>query len=262
MQWPKAIDVYAARLANEFLNNKFLICMPLYHSTAAEQQKVVKAKGGRLHSVLCFNGNAAARFLHIYNLSRAVTAAVSGVAEVSTIDFGGLTGADLEGTHFSFYSAAGLTQVSFVVDGVPVDEIAGAVAVIPVELEAADDAEDIAAAVDAVLDVYDTSLFTTSVSTDTVTITQATTGARQNISAGDSGAAVATTTPGVDAVPSPLLSLVAILPVAAGATVVHSFSSGERLGLDLSEGIVLANSTAAQTYTAGSADSWFTAIFE
>lgn len=237
--------------------------MNRYNSTAPEQQALVKERAGRLAQVLCHNGNAATRYLQIYDLGRAVTAEVVGVAEESTIDFGGIVGADLDGEYFFFYSAAGLTKVWFNVDDASEEpELDGTVASIEVALAGDDTADEIATAVDAVLDVYDVSLFTTSVLADTVTITQATAGARQSIDAGTSGAVVAVSVAGVDAVPSPLLSLVATVPIEADQTVSVPFASGERVGLELSSGICLANSTSAQSYVAGSADSWFTAIWE
>jgi hypothetical protein len=237
--------------------------MSRYNSIALEQQATIKDRAGRLSQVLCYNSNAADRFLHIYDLGRAVTAEVVGVAEVNSIDFGGLTAAGLDGDYFSFYSASGLTKVWFDLDGASVEPtLDGSVASIEVDIATGDTVDQIASKVDAVLDVYDVSLFSTSVTTDTVTITQASTGVRQNISAGTTGAVVATSAEGVDAVPSPLLSLVSVVPVAAGQTVSVPFASGERIGLDMTAGIVLANSTTGPTYTAGSADSWFTAIFE
>jgi hypothetical protein len=231
-----------------------------YHSSAAEQQALVSAKSGVLRSVSCQNANAAARFLHIYDLNVAVTAAVSGVAEVRTFAFTGLTGADLDGDSVLLYGRNGGLVVWFSVDATE-PTLATDLRTLKVEVDAGSTAAQCATAFEAALDAYlgpdGAAEWTASTATATVTVTDSQTGAVQNAADRDSTVVVTTTVAGVTAIPSPLLSLLMVIPLAIGAAVPIV-----GLNLPFRNGLVLANSTTAQTYTAGSADSWFTAVID
>lgn len=227
--------------------------MPTVRTSALAQQLTVAQGGGRLRYLHALNTNAAARWIQVFDLDRPVAATVAGVAEVSEIDFTGLDSTDVAGTYFYLYGAEGKLIVWFNTDDANVEpDVDGRKA--EVALDGDDNDADIATKTGVVLAAYNNEEFANAEATGAVlAITDGALGARQNINAGDSGAAVAVTTEGVDAVPNPILSMLCSIPIAIGASI------NLPLDLEFRNGLVIANSTTAATYTAGAADSWISA---
>lgn len=221
------------------------------HSAAAEAARVLLAKPGALLLLAGVNNKNAAQFIQVFD---AKVANVS-VAEISTIDFDALVGADLAGKSFTIAGDKNRLRVWFNVDDEgadPTDTNAGEVG-IEVALAGDDTDEEIATAVAAALEAH--ADFTASATTTVATITHAVKGERVAIDAGDTEATVAVTTPGVNGFDD--RAPVAVLKVPADSSFNFPLLGAE---FQFEHGIVVANSSTLATHTAGSADCFFTAV--
>lgn len=129
-------------------------------------------------------------------LDEAITEAI---AEISTVEAVANTSGSLNGTYFLISSPTVNYYVWLSTDGTGVDPEVATRTGINVDLPAGDStADEVAEAIQAVLDAH--SAFSATVETDTVTVTNAVAGAATDVGAGDSGFTVAVDTAGADEV--------------------------------------------------------------
>ena len=220
----------------------------LISSSAAEAARTLKSARGSLLWLMGVNTSASAQFIQLFD-----AAAIVSLAEVSTVDFTDIAGADLGDKYFLLNDASGLVYVWFNLDSGGTDPALDGARGIEVAVSTGDVAADIATAVATAVDAD--AAFSASATDAVATITDAADGVRGAIDAGTSGAAVAVTTAGIigieDAVP------VAVVKAAAGAP--FSFPL-PNFPIDFGTGIVVANSSTVDSSTPGSADCFFTAV--
>ena len=219
------------------------------YSSALEAGHVIKAGQGILLSLSGYNAKTSAQFIQVHDSAAVPSDAVAGVAEISRADFTGLTDTDVANKYFTLHSAVGAVYVWFNVGGagvnpapdgrgiaVPLTHVANATAI--------GDAVATALTTDGAFTAVDT--------TGVVAITDAATGARADITAGTSGAAVSVSTQGVTAIAAAVPVLVITVPASSNFS--FTIPAG---GLSLYHGISACNSSTSATKTAGSADCFF-----
>lgn len=183
-------------------------------STAAAASLVASARPATLLTVTGYNAKGSAQFIQILDatsvpsdavtgvaeISTVVTTGlnVTGVAEISTMDTTGLTAAGLANEYFTLHGASDAAfYVWFNLDAGGVDPAPGGTG-IEVAVTTGESEGDMAIAIKNAVDAH--AAFSATVLVNVVTITDAATGARTDITAGNSGATVAVGTPGVTAV--------------------------------------------------------------
>ncbi len=214
---------------------------------AYEASRVLKSAPGSLLSLVGYNSGPA-QFIQLHDATSVPANTTAGVAEVFTVAFTGLTGADVAGDYLTAEDSKGAVAFVFAIAGTPVDVSAIPGRIVWVYVLAADVAAVLGSkfrsAADSLLD------FTATLATATVTVTNVNTGARTNAAAGTSGTTVTTTVAGVTAIGIPICTF--------AVPTLSNFSLDYPAGLPFRNGIVVCNSTTGPTKTLGSADCYFT----
>jgi hypothetical protein len=226
------------------------------HSTAYEASHVLKSSHGVLLHLQGYNSKGSAQFIQVHDASSVPSDVVSGVAEISTFDTTGLTAAGLANKYFTLHgtTANAAFYVWFNLDAGGVDPAPGGTG-IAVAIATGDSASSLATKTATAVDA--TAPFIATPSTNVVTITDAATGTRTDITAGNSGGAVAVSTQGVTAIAAAVPVITITAAASSNFTVPLPAS-----GLQFSNGIAVSNSSTGPTKTAGSADVFFTALVQ
>lgn len=223
-------------------------------STAYEAGRVIKATPGVLVSLTGYNSKGSAQFIQLHDAAAVPSDVVSGVAEVSTVDTTGGTPAGLDGKYFLISGASADYYVWFDLDDGSTDPEVAAKTGIEVDIATGDSEAQIATKLQTVLEAH--AAFGATVDTNVVTITDAASGARTNIAAGDAALAVAVSVQGVTAIAASSPVLVITVPASSNFTITLPAE-----GMYFSTGIAVCNSSTGPTKTAGSADCYFTAVY-
>ncbi|HTJ77945.1 MAG TPA: hypothetical protein VL357_03040 [Rariglobus sp.] len=220
-------------------------------SLAAAAALVASLRRGVVTHIAGYNAKATAQFIQLHDAADVPPDAVAGVAEISTVDTTGLTAAGLGDKYFLLSGASGDFYVWFNLDAGGTDPALDGKTGIEVALTTGDSvstiATAIAAAIDAIADFGATALV------NVVTITDAATGARTDIAAGDSGLAVAVDTQGVTEIAAAIPLAVITVPGSSNFQIPLPAT-----GLACENGVTVCNSSTYATKTAGSEDCFFT----
>jgi hypothetical protein len=224
-------------------------------SLALEASHVLRGAPGRLFFLSGYNAKAAAQFIQLHDRAAVPSDLVVGVAEVSTVDTTGLTAAGLADKYFLLSGASGGFYVWFNLDAGGVDPAVANRTAVPVAIATGNTVAQIATAIAAALDAL--ADFDAAAVVNVVTITDAATGARTDIAAGNSGLAVGVSTQGVTAIAAAVPLATYTVPASSNFEIpLHSS------GLEFFNGIVVCNSSTSATKTAGGADCFFTALVQ
>lgn len=225
------------------------------HSSALEAGRALSAVPGNLLFLAGYNAKASAQFIQLHDAAAVPSDVVVGVAEVSTVDTTGATPAGLANKYFLLSGASADFYVWFNLDAAGVDPAVANRTAVPVAIATGNTVAQIATAIAAALDAL--ADFVSAAVVNVVTITNASTGARTDIAAGDSGLAVAVSVQGVTAIAAAVPVLTYTVPASSNFLIpLHP------VGLAFSTGIAVCNSSTSATKTAGSADCFFTALVQ
>lgn len=213
-----------------------------------EAGRTVRSTPGTLLGLTGYNSKGSAQFIQIHDATGKPT------AEVFSAQFVGLTGATMKGQYMLCHDANGSVYIwgddGVVSDPAPAGIDRGIAFTIVGD---ADDDLTLAAAFQAAVDAD--AQFSCTVGTTECTVTNAFVGTREDATAGSSGISIATTVQGVGNGSTP----VAIITAATVANFEFQIPQG---GWPFEHGIYVTNSSAGPTFSEGSADCTFSAIFK
>ncbi len=222
-------------------------------SSAAAASIVARVGPGAVLHIQGYNAKGSAQFIQLHDAAAVPSEAVSGVAEISTVDTTGLTAAGLANKYFTLFGASGGFYVWFNLDAGGVDPAVTGKTGVPVAIVTGATAGQIATAIASALDAL--ADFAATPSSNVVTITDAATGARTDIADGNSSLALAVSVQGVTAISAAVPLAVITVPASSNFQIPLPDT-----GISCALGVVVCNSSAYATKVAGSSDCFFTVV--